>query len=276
MSIDKEFSVAICVYGKDNADFFDKAVQSVINQTAVPKEIILVVDGPVPSSIQDVIDYHLNQIDFLKVVYLPENKGYAFARQVALENCSYELIALMDSDDISVNNRFELQLNAFESSPDVSVVGGYITEFVGDINNIFGMRKTPLTPEECLSYSKLRAPINNVTAMYKKKDVMAVGGYNKEFFPEDYYLWVSLQISGYKVMNIPETLCYVRIDGMFNRRGGLKYYRSIKKIYKYMLANRFITKSQYIKSQIVRLFVHAIIPNFVRKIIYKMFARSKN
>lgn len=50
------FSVAMCVYGGDNAEWFDTALESVIHQTVKPAEIVLVVDGPIPQSIQDVID----------------------------------------------------------------------------------------------------------------------------------------------------------------------------------------------------------------------------
>ena len=54
------FSVAMCVYGKDNPDWFDKALCSVIDQTVQPDEIVLVVDGPIPDSIQNVIDNQRN------------------------------------------------------------------------------------------------------------------------------------------------------------------------------------------------------------------------
>ena len=50
------FSVAMAVYGKDNAQWFNAALDSIINQTVKPDEIVLVVDGPVPQSIQDVIE----------------------------------------------------------------------------------------------------------------------------------------------------------------------------------------------------------------------------
>ena len=61
--IDKEeavnyppFSVAMCVYSGDNAEWFDAALGSVVNQTIPPNEIVLVVDGPISVSIQAVID----------------------------------------------------------------------------------------------------------------------------------------------------------------------------------------------------------------------------
>lgn len=50
------FSVSMCVYGGDNAEWFDEALGSVIDQTVKPQEIVLVVDGPIPDSIQEVIE----------------------------------------------------------------------------------------------------------------------------------------------------------------------------------------------------------------------------
>ena len=54
------FSVAMSVYGKDNAEWFDAALASIVNQTVKPTEIVLVVDGPIPESIQRVIDKYTN------------------------------------------------------------------------------------------------------------------------------------------------------------------------------------------------------------------------
>ena len=51
-----DFSVSMCVYGKDNPVWFKDAVNSVINQTVKPKEIVLVVDGPVPSELNEIIN----------------------------------------------------------------------------------------------------------------------------------------------------------------------------------------------------------------------------
>ena len=57
------FSVAICVYGKDNPEWFDTALASVINQTVKPSEIVLVVDGSIPDGIQGVIDKYAEICD---------------------------------------------------------------------------------------------------------------------------------------------------------------------------------------------------------------------
>ena len=46
----------MCVYGKDNPKWFDEALESIINQSVQPNEIVLVVDGPIPREIQNIID----------------------------------------------------------------------------------------------------------------------------------------------------------------------------------------------------------------------------
>ena len=97
---DTKFSVSMCVYGKDNPEWFRTAVDSILNQTRKPDEVVLVVDGPVPQ-VLDVVINHFEQNSIFKVIRLPENKGHGEARRVGLNNCSNELVALIDADDIS-------------------------------------------------------------------------------------------------------------------------------------------------------------------------------
>ena len=121
-----KFSVSICVYGKDNADHFKTAMESIINQTIPPNEIVLVVDGPIPDSIQKAIDVIQNKCEYLKVVYLKKNVGHGEARRTGIDQCTHNLIAIMDADDICFPNRFEQQLLCFRKEAGLSVVGGNI------------------------------------------------------------------------------------------------------------------------------------------------------
>lgn len=78
--MNQAFSVSMCVYGGDNPLHFDTALDSVVNQTVQPSEIALTVDGPIPQTIEDVIEKYRVQlkqspIDF-RVVYLEKNMGH--------------------------------------------------------------------------------------------------------------------------------------------------------------------------------------------------------
>ena len=132
----KPFSVSLSVYQNDDSNNFKAAFLSIINQTLLPSEIILVIDGPIPIETRKIIsDFELNY-KFLKVIDLKQNQGHGNARRIGLNKCTNEIIALMDSDDISVHNRFELQYNFLANNPEVSLVGGQIEEFIDDIDNI--------------------------------------------------------------------------------------------------------------------------------------------
>jgi glycosyltransferase involved in cell wall biosynthesis len=186
-----EFSVSMCVYGKDNPEWFKTAVESVINQTVKPSEIVLVVDGPVEGELQEVIKSY-EQEDLFNVIYLPENQGHGNARRKGLENCKYDLVALMDADDISLPDRFEKQINEFAKDDSLSIVGGNISEFIDSEENVVGYRVVPETHEQISEYLKKRCPFNQVSVMFSRKDVESVGGYIDWFWEEDYELYKEL------------------------------------------------------------------------------------
>ena len=75
---------------------------------------------------------------------------------------------------------------------------------------------------------------------YDEKDILEkAGGYLDWYYAEDYYLWIRMYLAGAKFYNIQENLMYVRINyDTFARRGGMKYYKSIKDLLKYMKQNK--------------------------------------
>lgn len=274
-----KFSVSMCVYGGDSACDFDVAMWSIINQTLKPNEIILVVDGQIPTRIEDVIKKFKNQLSetdiILKVIYLEKNMGHGEARRIGLNSCSHDLIALMDADDISVPKRFEKQLDFFERHSDVSAVGGNIYEFIGEPQNCVGKRLVPETDFEIKRYMKKRCPMNQVTVMFKKKDISAVGGYIDWYCEEDYYLWIRLALAGMKFGNIQDNLVYVRVGKeMYQRRGGWKYFKSESRLQKFMLTNKMIGIPRYIVNIAQRIILQLILPNRLRGFVFKKFARA--
>lgn len=279
-----DFSVSICVYGGDNPEQFDVALQSIINQTIKPKEIVLTVDGPIPNTILNVIDKYEEILDdkdtnFI-VILLDENVGHGEARRIGIKNCTCELIALMDADDISVENRFEKQLLFFDNNPEVSVVGGNIVEFITDINpsnysNYAGARLVPASDDAIKQYLKKRCPMNQVTVMFKKKDVLDVGGYLDWYCEEDYYLWIRLAMADKKFANLMETLVYVRVgEEMYQRRGGFRYFRSEYGIQKLLLKSKIITIDRFAINVIERFVLQVVFPNRLRGWFFKNLARN--
>ncbi len=278
------FSVSMCVYGGDDSNHFDAALNSVICQTVRPTEIVLTVDGPIPEKTESVIENHRNALNnsdiAFKVIRLEKNQGHGEARRICFDNCSYELIALMDSDDLSVPERFEKQIEYFQDNPDVSVCGGYITEFISqadstDISHQAGKRIVPKNDEEIKEYMKKRCPMNQVTVMFKKADIEEVGGYIDWYCEEDYYLWIRLTLAGKRFGNIQENLVNVRVgEDMYQRRGGLKYFKSEARLQKYMLEKKLVSAPRCWINISQRLVLQVLMPNSIRGFVFQKLARK--
>lgn len=266
----------MAVYHGDNPIDFVTAVNSIYHhQTLKPSEIVLVVDGPVPKEMDNAIVCLQNSIDCMKVVRFAENRGHAATRQAGLEAASNELIAIMDADDISESIRFEKQLQAFKLNPEVSIIGGQIKEFVGDQHNTVGERIVPIDNTDIKSYLKSRCPMNLVTVMYRKTDVIAVGGFENWYCEEDYFLWIRLAEAGYMFANLPDTLVNVRVGkDMYKRRGGWKYFKSEAKLQSYMLKHGIISLPRYCYNVAGRFVIQVAMPNSLRGIIFQKLFRK--
>lgn len=252
-------------------------MDSVLGQTVSPTEIVLVRDGLVYDALQETIDEYLERYgDLFTYVPLEQNGGLGNALRIGLENCHCELVARMDTDDVCVPDRFEKQLRYMEQHPSVDMVGGNIAEFRDSIKSIVDYRCVPSTNEEIYSRMKKRCPFNHQTVMYKKSAVLAAGNYQAFYLFEDYYLWIRMLIAGCTFGNLDEVLCYVRITDMANRRGGMKYFRSYKRLLRFMKQNRVITSVELAKYSVIRFSGYVLCSNKMRAWAYQKLLRRKN
>ena len=273
---ERTFSVSISVYKNDDPSHFKSAIESVYKQTLKPNEVVLVVDGPVNDEIFKIIHNFKKTNPNFKVIWLKENLGHAGARRVGLENCSNEIIALMDSDDLSEKDRFEKQIKVLLKNKNISVVGGQIEEFDDDKNKIIGNRFVPLEDKDIKEYMKYRCPMNQVTVMFRKQDVLKAGGYLDWHNNEDYYLWIRMVLANQKFRNLNDILVRVRVnDNMYKRRGGWLYYKSEKKIQKLMLNKKIISKYRYLVNTSLRFIIQVLIPNYLRRYLFVKLFRKK-
>lgn len=271
---DTDFSVSMCVYGGDNAIWFDRAMNSVLSQTVPPNELVLVVDGPVTDELNQIIEkYEQNPI--VCVIRSEKNQGHGTARRTGLENCHNELIAIMDSDDVSFPDRFEKQLSVFAQDDSIDVVGGIITEFIGEEENVIGKRTVPTADADIKEYLKKRCPMNLVSVMFKKSSVERAGGFIDWYCEEDYYLWVRMYQAGMKFANSSDVLVNVRTgNDMYQRRGGIKYFKSELKLQNYMRRNKITNVKTYAVNVTERFIVQVLMPNKLRGWVFRKFARE--
>lgn len=264
------------VYKNDRPDYFRQALASVLDQTAPPDEIVLVVDGPISGALDEAVRKSESEVPVLKVVRLAENVGHAGARQAALEAASNELIAIMDSDDIAVRDRFRQQLDLLGQNPGISVVGGLIQEFIGTPGNNAGIRYVPEHNGEIIRFLKARCPMNLMTVMYRRSDVLKAGGFIDWYCEEDYYLWIRLSLAGYRMHNIQQILVNARVGrDMYRRRGGWSYFRSEARLQGYMLRHGVISLPRYLYNVAGRFAMQVAMPNSLRGAVYRLVFRKE-
>ena len=204
MKISK-YSVLMSVYRKENPQYLKQAIESIQMQTLQTDDFVLICDGPLNTELNSVIDDKKREMgDVLNVVRLKKNVGLGNALNEGIKYCKNEMIARMDSDDISYPDRCEKQVVIFNTHPEVSICSGIVEEFTNDPNIVDTQRILPETNDEIVKFAKKRNPFNHPCVMYKKSAVEDVGSYQDFYLLEDYYLWLRMLMSGYQGYNIQE------------------------------------------------------------------------
>lgn len=269
------YSVLMSVYIKEEAPFFRTAVESMLQQTVPPEQFVLVCDGPLTPALDEVVGWCQETApELFTVVRLPENRGLGLALREGMLACRNELVARMDADDIALPDRMEKQLKAMERNGYPAVVGGQIAEFTQDPADITGYRQVPLTNEEIYKRGGFLCPVNHMTVLLRRSDVLAVGSY--QHFPayEDYHLWTRLLAGGYRFCNIPDICCNVRVDADFYaRRGGWGYFKRTYQMEKYILENGLINRLQFSRNVVARFGVTVLVPGKLRGLVFNKFLR---
>jgi glycosyltransferase involved in cell wall biosynthesis len=186
-------------------------------------ELVWINDGSNDLSTQlleKTLDDFKNKTRFIKIVYKkwPTNMGISYSINKGIEMCSEEIIIKVDSDDISLCDRFNKQIEFMKNNKDCVIVGSN-AHYLKEINNTKVLsgetnHKYLLTWED---YKKSPSHwiINHPCVCYKKSAVLAVGNYSltADNVCHDFELELKLLKKFGKVYNIQENLVYYRIHG---------------------------------------------------------------
>ena len=222
-----EYSVLTTLYKNDSPAYFKQSIESMLSHSVSPNDYVIVADGPLTPELDTILKSYSEKYDFFHIVRLQENGGLGVALQHGVKECKNELIARLDSDDISVSNRCELQLREFEKEPELAIVGSDMYEFDKDPSKIKDIKRMPTTTEQIYRYGKRRNPFNHSSVMYKKSIIQSVGGYSTRRRSQDVELWAKVIYAGYKCKNIDKPLVYFRTDGV-NRVKRKKKWSNVK------------------------------------------------
>jgi len=266
-----DFSVVMAVHAGDHPAFVKEAFESLQRQALQPAQILIVADGPLGSKLDELLSA-LDADERVRILRLPYNRGPGAARDAAIRAAAYDIVAVMDADDVCDPKRFEKQVPVILDQG-VDLVGAWIEEFHVQPGDLGRTRKTPQTHEEIRCYGRWRQPVNNVTSVFRRSAYLAAGGYGYYRFVEDYDLIVRMLIKGFKLQNVPEVLVHVRSGGAYlHRRRGLRHLREELGLYHRMRRWRYLNTSQMCANMLLRI-VMRLLPQRTFQYLYRAVLR---
>lgn len=268
------YSVLMTIYRGDNPSYVKTSIESILNQTHRSDDFVIVEDGPLFDKLEVLIESYESQYPEINVIRLPKNVGLGKALNEGLPICKNELIARMDSDDVSMRERCEKQVRAFMDDPELDIVGCPVKEFVGTPDNVVGQRTVPLDNEGIHKYVRRRDPFNHPTVMYRKSMVMKYGPYGDYRKNQDTDLWIKLLCKGgCKAINIDEFLLLFRFDeGTYRKRKSWTNTKTLIKIRWNAFKDKYCSFFDFLAVSGAQLAIY-IMPSGLQRIIYQHILR---
>lgn len=208
-------------------EYLSATVESILNQTFTDFELIVIDDA---STVEYKDFFEKFKDERIKYFKLEKNAGPGHARNEGIKKATGEYVALVDSDDISLPERFELQAEFLNKNPEISILG---TSFR------FSNRKSPaitiFDEREIKNFILFNSPLCNPTVMFRRADMVNKNLFfdEKINFAEDYKLWIDAAFADLKIANLKELLLiYTRRSGQLSKEKERIQISILKDLYK--------------------------------------------
>jgi glycosyltransferase involved in cell wall biosynthesis len=221
--------------------------------------------------------YQKDYDNVIERIPLEKNVGLGAALNIGLNHCRNELVARMDSDDISFPNRMEIQLKHFSDNQDLVILGTQIIEFSDVIGDMNRSRFVPVLNDKIKQFAYSRSPFNHPTVMYKKSYIQKIGGYKEIRRKEDLDLFLrAVLVHSFFVENLDKPLLYYRSNKQnFKRRKTLTNCREYISVVNNFRRMGYIPMSKYLSVFIMQTALF-IMPIWLQKLISNKIFRKKN
>ena len=200
-------SVILPVYNA--GQYLAEAIESILSQSFSDFELIIINDGLTDKSLDIIRSFNDPRI----VVIDQPNQGLAKTLNIGISNTKGVYIARMDQDDISLNDRFENQLQFLEKHKHISVISGAV-EYINEKGETFS-RSFPVTSVNAVKKSTLYfgSVLVHPAVMMRGEDLEKVGRYSETAGGRfaDYHLWVKFLRKGYKLANQSKVVLKYRL-----------------------------------------------------------------
>lgn len=231
-------SVIIPVFNKEN--YVSSAIESVLSQTHVQLEVIVVNDGSTDNSLEAVNSFTDSRIHVIDQA----NQGVERARNLGFSKSIGSFIVFLDADDLMGSDRLTKQIDLFNSDPNLVLVGTW-ANVIDHSGNLIGSI-CPNTSNVAIQLGHLfRNQFVSSSVMVRRSAITngiifdETGGTR---FAEDFDLWNRVLRKGLAI-NIPEKLTsYRRLNvsrSQSNDSSLLDSARDISGEWLYQNTNRF-------------------------------------
>ena len=258
-------TVGIPFYNKTHPEHLKMSVNSILTQTIKIERLHLIQDGPINDELDKLIKkYKEDNPSIIKILVLPKRGlPHGLNESIKLSNTKY--YARMDADDISFQNRLQVQFDFLEKNKDTQILGAWAVEFETDYNERFFLNKRPNDIKKINEYFHYMNPLIHSTVMFRTIVFNELGYYNSNFYTDqDLELWGRALKNKIHISNIQEPLLYLRVLGRQDRRSQTS---AIKR----QLLARYSYNTPSIKLNILKIcaIIFRILPKKIREWSYK-------
>lgn len=204
--------VSVVMPNYNSEKYIQEAIESIINQTYDNWELIIIDDNSKDNS-WNIIKSYSEKDNRIRAYKNPKNMKIAKTRNEGLNRVSNtaKYIAVMDSDDVSMNTRIEKQVDFLENNLDFGAIGGH-TYIINEDSKIIAERKYETNPEKISKIIIKKSPLANPVSMIRKSVIKELGGYNEKYLRcHDYEMWFRIA-ENHKLGNIDEYLLKYRLS----------------------------------------------------------------
>ena len=194
------------------ASTIQRAIESVIDQTQKPKEIILIDDASNDETLAVLREFEQQHPDWIKVIALAENQGAASARNAGWAVASQPYIALLDSDDSWHPQKIEIQYAYMKAHPEV-VLCGHSYYFLDDT-------LPPFLPKDARCIGKAKLLLSNpfVTPSVMFRSSIPFRFMSGQRYVDDHLLWMQIALADLKVVKLMLPLVKI-YKGLYGETG---------------------------------------------------------
>lgn len=234
-------SVIMSTY-KEKEIFLRKSIESILNQTYIDFEFIIILDNPQNEEHKMIVNEYVQKDSRVRFFVNEKNMGLTSSLNRGVSLAKGEYICRMDADDISMPYRLEKQI-AYLVQNDYDLIGG-ITQMVDENDRIiYSIKTIPHDFERIRKIIKYNQCLAHPTWLGKKNIFIDLEGYRNIPLCEDYDFTLRAILRGYKVSNLNETVLQYRMTSNSLSRNNLL---------EQFLYAEFITKC-YIKGKVANI-----------------------